>query len=279
MKKLPNLSLRGEAEAIQQSKKASKKWIASSRYALFAMTLIASSSFAFANGEQEHPKQRTWAFNGLFGHVDRQAAQRGFQVYKEVCSGCHSLNRVAFRNLADIGFSEGEIKTLAASYQVKDENDAGEAITRAGLPSDYFVPPFPNEKAAGVGFAGKAPPDLSLMVKARHDGANYVYSLVTGFGHTPPEGATISDGQYYNPYFAGGNILMPPPLVDGQVTYADGTKASADQMAQDVVTFLQWTAEPEMETRKSMGINILIFLAIFTVFMFAAKRNIWKKLH
>jgi ubiquinol-cytochrome c reductase cytochrome c1 subunit len=240
---------------------------------------ISVSSGSFANTNQTAPKERDWAFNGVLGHVDKRAAQRGFQVYKEVCSACHSLDRVAFRNLAEIGFSEGEIKALAASYQVKDENDAGEAITRAGLPSDYFVPPFPNEKAAGVNFNGKAPPDLSLIVKARHDGGNYIYSLLTGYGQTLTEHLVVSEGQHYNPYFAGGNILMPQPFSDGQVTYSDGTKASMDQMAQDVVTFLQWTAEPEMETRKQMGIKVLVFLAVFTGFMYVAKRNLWKKLH
>ncbi len=248
---------------------------------LTAASIIALglASQAFANSGT-HLKKMEWKFDGLFGTVDKTAAQRGLQVYKEVCSACHSLNRIAFRNLADIGFSEGEIKALAASYKVKDgPNDSGDMFERDGKPSDYFVPPFPNEQAAGAGFNGKAPPDLSLIVKARPDGANYLYSLLTGYGQTTPKEVTLTDGQHYNPYFPGGNILMPAPLSENQVTYSDGTKASVEQMAHDVTTFLQWAAEPEMEARKQMGIKTLIFLAIFTGFMYVAKRNLWKKLH
>lgn len=234
---------------------------------------------AFAAGDVSL-KKASWSFEGMFGTVDKAAAQRGFQVYKEVCAGCHSLNRVAFRSLEEIGFSEAEIKVLAAGYQVKDgPNDSGEMFERPGIASDYFVPPFPNEQAAGASFSGKAPTDLSLIVKARHDGANYLYSLLTGYGQTPPHDMVLTDGQHYNPYFPGGNILMPPPLSDDQVSYSDGTKASVDQMARDVVSFLQWAAEPEMESRKQMGIKVLIFLFVFTGFMYVAKRNLWKKLH
>jgi len=241
---------------------------------------VSVAGYALASADQEHPKQVHWAFDGVFGRVDKVAAQRGFQVYKEVCSACHGLSRVAFRNLSEIGFSEAEIKALAASYQIKDgPNDSGEMFNRAGLPSDSFVPPFANEQAARAAYNGAYPPDLSLIVKARHDGANYLYSLLTGYGKTPPEHLEIADGQYYNPYFAGGKLAMPAPLSDGQVTYSDGTKASVDQMAQDVTVFLQWAAEPEMEARKQMGIKALIFLAIFTGFMYVAKRNLWKKLH
>lgn len=240
---------------------------------------ITVSGYAFANsGVSLH--EADWKFDGVFGTVDKQSAQRGFQVYKEVCAACHGLNRIAFRNLGEIGFSEAEIKALAASYKLKDEpNDAGEILDRNGRASDYLPSPFPNEQAAGAGFNGKAPPDLSLMIKARHDGANYVYSLLTGYGQTPPAEHIVPEGLNYNPYFPGGNILMPQPLSDGQVTYEDGTKASVDQMAHDVTNFLQWTAEPEMEARKQMGIKALIFLAIFTAFMYVAKRNLWKKLH
>lgn len=247
---------------------------------LTAVSLIALGfgTQAFASSEI-HLKKLDWKFDGMFGTVDKQSAQRGFQVYKEVCAACHSLNRIAFRNLADIGFSQAEIKTLAASYKVPTMNDQGEMTERTGLPSDYFVPPFPNELAAGAGFNGKAPPDLSLIVKARLDGANYLYSLLTGYGQTPPKDIVITDGQHYNPYFAGGNILMPAPLADGQVSYADGTKASVEQMSKDVTNFLQWAAEPEMESRKQMGLKALIYLAIFTGFMYVAKRNLWKKLH
>jgi ubiquinol-cytochrome c reductase cytochrome c1 subunit len=249
--------------------------------AVSLIAVIGISSYAFASSGGEAPlKKIDWKFDGMFGSVDKQSAQRGLQVYKEVCAACHGLNRIAFRNLADIGFSEAEIKALAASYKVKDgPDDNGDMFERDGLPSDRFVPPFANEQAAGAGFSGKAPPDLSLIIKARHDGANYLYSLLTGYGHEKPEHMVLTDGQHYNPYFPGGNILMPPPLSDGQVTYEDGTQASVDQMSKDVVNFLQWAAEPDMESRKQMGIKVLIYLAIFTAFMYVAKRNLWKKLH
>ena len=248
-----------------------------------SLILIASvlgvAGVAYAEGDQKHPRNMDWPFDGVFGRLDKQSAQRGLQVYKEVCSACHSLNRVAFRSLEELGFSEGEVKALAAGYQVTDgPNDEGEMFQRAGKPSDYFVPPFKNENAARAAYNGAAPPDLSLIIKARHDGANYVYSLLTGYAAAPAD-VHLSDGQHYNPYFPGGKLAMPAPLSDGQVTYEDGTNASVDQMARDVVTFLQWAAEPEMESRKEMGLKVLIYLAVFTGFMFIAKRNIWRKLH
>jgi ubiquinol-cytochrome c reductase cytochrome c1 subunit len=248
---------------------------------LIATSLLAlgAAGYAYAESDQKKPRDVDWAFNGFFGRVDQRAAQRGFQVYKEVCSACHSLNRVSIRSLTDIGFSEAEVKALAASYQVTDgPNDAGDMFQRPGLPSDGFPSPYANENQARAVQHGAVPPDLSLIIKARHDGGDYVYSLLTGFA-PPPPGVQLAEGQNYNPYFPGGKLMMPPPLSDGQVTYEDGTVASVDQMARDVVTFLQWAAEPEMEARKEMGIKVLAFLAIFTVFMYIAKRNIWRKLH
>ncbi len=249
---------------------------------LIATSLVSLSvaGVAYAESDHKHPKQMPWAFDGIFGHVDKQAAQRGFQIYKEVCSACHSLNRVAFRNLTQLGFSEAEVKALAAGYTIKDgPNDDGDMFDRPGKPSDSFVPPFANENAARASNNGAAPPDLSLIIKARHDGANYVYSLLTGYAAAPAE-VHLATGQYYNPYIAGDRLAMPPPLnSEGQVTYEDGTKASVDQMASDVVNFLQWAAEPEMEARKQTGLKVLMYLAIFTVFMYIAKRNLWKKLH
>jgi len=196
-----------------------------------------------------------------------------------VCSACHSLNRIAFRNLTEIGFSEAEVKALAASYQIHDgPNDQGDMFDRPGKPSDYFVPPHANEQAARAAHNGAYPPDLSLIIKAREDGPNYIYSLLTGYAAAPAD-MKMADGQNYNPYFPGGKLAMPQPLNEGQVTYSDGTKATVDQMARDVVTFLQWAAEPEMEARKQMGIKALIYLAIFTAFMYVAKRNIWRRIH
>jgi len=220
-----------------------------------------------------------WHFDGAFGTVDRQAAQRGFQVYKEVCSACHSLHRVAFRNLQDLGFSEAEVKSLAASYSVKDgPNDDGDMFDRPGLASDRIPGPYANDKAARASNNGALTPDLSLIIKARHDGANYLYSLLTGF-EDAPEGFTVGANMYYNPYFAGGGnqLAMTPPLKDGQVTYVDGTNATVDQMARDVVSFLQWAAEPEMEQRKALGVKIMIFLTIFVVVFYLAYRSIWRQ--
>lgn len=248
---------------------------------LIATALVSAAAAGVAYGETGHkpPRRMEWPFDGMFGRVDRQSAQRGFQVYKEVCASCHGLRRIAFRNLTEIGFTEAEVKALAATYTVKDgPNDEGDMFDRPGLPSDGFPSPFANENAARAANGGAAPPDLSLITKARQDGPNYVYSLLTGYEKAPEE-VNLAPGQYYNPYIAGERLAMPAPLADGQVTYGDGTKASVDQMSLDVVNFLQWAAEPEMESRKQTGIKALIYLAIFTVFMYLAKRNVWKKLH
>jgi len=240
---------------------------------------LAAASAAYSEGDQKAPRKLSWSFEGIFGTVDKQAAQRGFQVYKEVCSACHSLNRIAFRNLTEIGFSEEEVKALAASYQVTDgPNDNGDMFQRPGKPSDYFVPPYANAKAASAIHHGAVPPDLSLIIKARHDAPNYIHSLLTGYSPAPAD-VQLGEGQYYNPYFPSGKLNMPPPLSEGSVTYTDGTPATVDQMASDVVNFLQWAAEPEMEARKQMGLKVLIFLAVFTGFMIVAKRNIWKRIH
>jgi ubiquinol-cytochrome c reductase cytochrome c1 subunit len=244
-----------------------------------SVVALCAGGYAYANSDQKPARQQHWSFDGVFGRVDKQSAQRGFQVYKEVCAACHGLSRIAFRNLTDIGFSEAEVKALASTYQVKDgPNDEGNMFERPGKASDYFPSPFANEQAARASHNGAYPPDLSLIVKARPDGANYIYSLLTGYASAPAD-VQLGDGQHYNPYFPGGKLAMPAPLSEGQVTYSDGTQASVDQMSRDVVTFLQWAAEPEMEARKQMGIKVLIYLAIFTVFMYLAKRNIWKKIH
>jgi len=249
---------------------------------LFVFTALVSfgvTDIARSEGDQKAPRKIDWSFDGVLGTVDKQSAQRGFQIYKEVCSACHSLNRIAFRNLSDLGFSEAEVSALASTYQITDgPNDNGEMFQRPGKAADSFVPPYPNENAARAVNHGAAPLDLSLIIKARHDGANYVYSLLTGFS-APPAGVKLVDGQYYNPYIAGQRLAMPPPLSDNRVTYADGTPATLDQEARDVVNFLQWTSEPEMEARKQMGLKVMIYLGIFTAFMFIAKRNLWRKLH
>ncbi|MFO0388131.1 MAG: cytochrome c1 [Alphaproteobacteria bacterium] len=247
---------------------------------LSVAAVIGSAGVSIAAGDQKKPLQQHWSFDGVFGKVDKQSAQRGLQAYKEVCSACHGISRVAFRTLSDIGFSDAEIKALAASYTIKDgPGDDGEMFERAGKPSDYFPSPYANENAARAAQNGAYPPDLSLIVKARPDGANYLYSLLIGYGQTAPEHHPVPEGMHYNPYFPGGNIAMPAPMSDDQVSFEDGTQASVDQMARDVTNFLQWAAEPEMETRKQMGIKVLIYLAIMTIFLYIAKRSIWRRIH
>jgi ubiquinol-cytochrome c reductase cytochrome c1 subunit len=246
--------------------------------ALLATAMCATAMPAIASSDVEHPMQQVWAFDGFFGKFDKPSIQRGFQVYKEVCSACHGIKRVSFRTLQDVGFSEAEVKALAAGYSFPSINDAGDTVERPGLPSDYFPSPYANENAARGANNGALPPDLSLIVKARHDGANYIYSLLTGYKDAP-EGVTLTDGQYYNPYFPGGKIGMPAPLSDGQVTFEDGTANTVDQMTKDVVNFLQWTAEPEMEQRKRMGVRVMLFLGVATIFFAIAKHRVWRKVY
>lgn len=250
------------------------------KYVLGFVGAVMLAGAASASSDVHHPKQMPWSFDGMFGRVDKPAAQRGLQVYKEVCSACHGLNRVAFRSLTGIGFSEAEIKSLAAGYTIQDgPNDSGEMFDRPGLPSDKFPRPHANDKAAAAVNGGAVPPDLSLIIKARPDGANYVYSLLTGYGQEAPEHISVPEGAHYNPYMAGGVIKMAAPLSDGTVTYQDGTAATLDQQAKDVVNFLQWAAEPEMEERKSMGIHVMLFLAVMTVFFYLVKKRVWSNLH
>lgn len=340
------------------------------------MRILATAFFllfaapALASGDAHHPEQVDWPFDGVRGTFDKPAIQRGFQVYKEVCSTCHGLHRVPFRALEGAGFSEAEVKSLAAGYSVADgPNDQGEMFERPGRPSDFLPSPYANEQAARAINNGAYPPDLSLIIKARHDGANYVHALLNGYEPAPAyscktvngEGACVQfhrispqaaeeklaalkeleaaqaeaakdapapaakageaaapaeapvktakegdlyfcsdivhneevvDGKtvktescnevgktmHYNPYFPGKQIAMPQPLKAEQVDYQDGTKASVEQMSRDVVNFLQWAAEPEMENRKRMGIRVMLFLGVFTVFFYIAKKRIWSRI-
>jgi ubiquinol-cytochrome c reductase cytochrome c1 subunit len=232
----------------------------------------------------EHPRQVAWSFNGPFGHYDKTQLQRGFQVYTEVCSACHSLHQVAFRSLADLGYNEAEIKAIAKARQVPDvDPKTGEMSTRPGTPADRFPLVYPNDVAARAANNNAVPPDLSLIAKSRHDGANYVHSLLTGFQAQPAEllkkfpDAKTPEGLHYNPYFANLNLAMAPPLTaEGQVTYGEGQpKPTVDQMAQDVSAFLMWAAEPKMEARKSTGVAVLIFLLFATVLAYLSYQNIW----
>ena len=230
----------------------------------------------------EEPKAVSFPSDGPFGKFDRQQLQRGFQVYKEVCAACHGLNLVAFRNLEDLGYAEPEVKAIADQWLIEVPSidpETGEPSTRKALPADRFPDPYPNEVAARAANNNALPPDLSLITKAREGGGAYIYSLLTGYGEPParlPEEARPGPGLYYNPYFANLNIAMPPPLAaDGQVTYADGTIPTIDQMAKDVSAFLIWTAEPKLESRHQTGMWVLVFLLIATVLAYLSYRNIW----
>lgn len=240
---------------------------------------VLTSSGTMAAGDAVKPPKQEWSFSGLFGTFDRGALQRGFQVYNEVCAACHSVRLLAYRNLMDIGFTEDQVKKIAAAKEVTDgPNDAGEMFQRPARPSDRFVKPFPNEQAARAGNNGAFPPDLTLMTKARVGGADYVHALLSGYKE-PPKDKKLAEGMSYNLYFAGNQIAMAPPLSEGAVEYADKTKATVAQMAHDVTTFLAWAAEPELEWRKRMGVKVILFLLILTGLLYGVKRKVWSDLH
>lgn len=241
----------------------------------FAAAMTVVSTAAMAAGEAKEPEARDWHFSGIFGTVDVHSAQRGLQVYLEVCAGCHSLKHVAYRNLNALGFTEAEIKAIAADFEVTDGPDSeGEMFERAAIPSDRFVSPFPNEEAAAAANNGANPPDLTLQVKAHPGGADYIHALLTGYADAP-DGVEVPAGSNYNPFFRGGFIAMPSPLVEDAVEYSDGTAATVEQMATDVVNFMQWTAEPEMEQRKKLGFKVVIFMIILSALLYAGKRKLW----
>jgi len=271
--------------------------------AAVAFGLIASASPALASGAALHPRSGGFSFEGPFGTFDQGQLQRGYKVYREVCSSCHGMNLMHFRNLGDKTgpFWDAHypnpndnpvVKTLAGEVQVNDiDSETGEPIRRDATPADRFPDPYPNATAAAAANGGAAPPDLSVMGKARHDGANYIYSLLTGY-RAAPAGLQIRPDQHYNPYMAGdmtpfwtgdhahvppgGFIAMPAPLRDGQVSYDDGTTASVDQMAKDVAAFIAWSSDPHATTRKQTGLGVLIFLFLFAGLTYASYRRIWK---
>ena len=240
---------------------------------------LTTATPAHAAAEGPHPAKQYWSYAGVFGTFDRAALQRGFQVYKEVCSACHAMSHLHYRNLAALGFSDAEIKALAAEATVMDgPNDQGEMYERPGRASDRFKAPFPNDLAARAANNGAHPPDLSLIVKARHGGADYIYGLLTGYGN-PPSGLNMPAGMNYNAMFPGHMIAMPPPLTEGGVTFADDTAATVPQMARDVTTFLAWAAEPETEERKRSGLKVMLFLLLMTGVLYALKRKVWADVH
>ncbi len=241
-----------------------------------------------------HPKQESWSFAGPFGHYDKAQLQRGLKVYSEVCSACHSMNLVPFRMLEHLGYSDAQVKAFAANYEVQDgPNGDGEMFTRKAVPSDHFPSPYPNPEAAAAANGGAAPPDMSLLAKARgvtrgfpqfifdiftqyqEGGPDYIYSLLTGY-QDPPAGVEVAEGTHYNPYFdAGLSLKMPPPLSDGQVTYDDGAPQTVDQYSRDVSAFLMWAAEPHLEDRKKTGFRVMVFLLLFGALVYMTKRKVW----
>ena len=223
-------------------------------------------------------EKQNWSFDGVFGKFDKAALQRGFQVYQEVCAGCHGLEYIAFRNLTELGLNEGQVKAIAAEYEVEDgPDDEGEMFTRPAILSDILPSPFANDNAARASNNGALPPDLSLIAKARTGGPDYLHALLTGYEDAPDD-VTLNEGMSYNLYFPGNQIAMPPPIDDDAVVYTDGTPATVDQMSLDVVQFLMWAAEPKLEVRKRMGIKVMLFLLVLTALFYASKRKVWSRI-
>lgn len=256
-----------------------------------ALLSLGVTSAAHAAGDAPKPPSQDWSFQGVFGKYDKQSAQRGFQVYSEVCAGCHGLRLVAYRNLTALGYSDAQVKAYAAQFEVPAIDEDGEPITKPAEPSHKFVEPFANSVAAAASNGGKAPPDLSLMAKARMNGPDYIYALLTGYSETPSSewlanyeeehGVAFEQGEglYFNEYFGGFQIAMAPPLFEDGVTYEDGTPATVEQQARDLVQFLNWAAEPELEARKAMGFKVMIYLVILLGLFVYLKRKVWSDVH
>jgi cytochrome c1 len=264
-------------------------------FAVAAPLSVAAISFASAQNAAPPPRQH-WSFAGPFGIFDQGQLQRGFKIYREVCSTCHSLKLLAFRNLADPGgpgFSEAEAAAIAAGFQVTaGPNDQGQMYQRPGQLADHFPPPFPNDQAARMALGGKLPPDMSVLAKARsyewgfpqfvfdaftqyqEDGPDYIHAILNGYGD-PPAGFTLPPGAMYNKYFPGNAIGMPKPLNDGQVEYTDGTPTTVDQYGRDVAAFLMWAAEPTLDARKRLGFQVMIFLVVFSTLLYFTKKRVW----
>jgi len=257
-------------------------------YLLFGLVKIFFIAFVTAISNSAYSEEKKiefikndWSFEGIFGTFDRSSLQRGYQVYQEVCSGCHSIQHLSYRNLSEKGgpeFSLDEAKAIAAQFEVTDgPNDEGEMFTRPRRLSDKFVNPFPNIQAATAANGGAYPPDMSVLVKARKGGADYIYSLLLGYEEVPA-GYELDDGVYYNKYIPENKIMMSKPLSEGAVEYSDGTQATEAQMAKDVVTFLTWAAEPNLEARHKMGFKVFIFLIILLILVYFSKQKVWSRL-
>jgi cytochrome c1 len=265
-------------------------------FVLAAVFSGAAGVRAYAQEAAANPTPQQWSFSGPFGQYDPQQLQRGFKIFREVCSTCHSMKLVSFRNLADPGgphFTEAQAAAVAATFQVTDgPNDQGQMFQRPGKIADYFPPPFPNDQAARAALGGGLPPDMSTLAKAREynegfagflidpftmyqeAGPDYIHAIINGYTN-PPAGFALPPGTYYNKYFPAGAIKMPPPLHDGQVKYTDGTPETLDQYGRDVAAFLMWAAEPKLDERKQLGFQVMIFLIVFTGLLYFTKKKIW----
>jgi ubiquinol-cytochrome c reductase cytochrome b/c1 subunit len=259
--------------------------------------LAAIAQPALAADESPPPPRVKWSFSGPFGKYDRAQLQRGLKVYREVCAVCHGLKYIAFRNLADLGYSEGQIKAIAAEYKIQDgPNDQGDMFEREGRPADYFPTPWPNENAARARYNG-VPPDMSVLAKARgyergfpwfifdmftqfqEHGVDYIHAVMTGYKEKPPAGVNLPQGTFYNEYFPGHAIAMPPPLSDKRIDYTDGSPTTVDQFAKDVSAFMMWAAEPHLEARKRIGFQVMIFLIVLAGLLYFTKKKVWADAH
>jgi cytochrome c1 len=266
--------------------------------ALTAVVALTASRSALAQEQEIAPPRQHWSFAGPFGLYDPQQLQRGFKIYRQVCSNCHSLKLLAFRNLADPGgpgFTEAQAAAVAATFQVTaGPNDEGEMFQRPGVLADYFPPPFPNEQAARHANGGALPPDMSVLAKARtydrgfpwfildaftqyqEEGPDYIHAILNGY-EQPPAGFTLAPGKQYNKYFPGHAISMPQPLTDGQVEYTDGTPTTVDQYGRDVAAFLAWASEPKLDERKRLGFQVFVYLIVLTGLLYFTKKRVWHR--
>ena len=263
---------------------------------LLGLAAVAPPALA-ADDHSPAPPRVRWSFSGPFGKYDRAQLQRGLKVYREVCAVCHGLKYVAFRNLADLGYSEAQVKAIASEYKIQDgPNDQGDMFEREGRPADYFPTPWPNENAARARYNG-VPPDMSVLAKARgyergfpwfifdmftqfqEHGVDYIHALMVGYKEKPPAGVTLPQGSFYNEYFPGHAIAMPPPLSDTRIDYTDGSPTTVDQFAKDVTAFMMWAAEPHMEARKRIGFQVMIFLIVLAGLLYFTKKKVWADAH
>jgi len=255
------------------------KSILKSIFVIFVLSSLCAFN-VFSSEETNKLLSNDWSFKGFTGKFDRASLQRGYQVYTEVCASCHSMKLLSYRNLAEEGgpeFSEDQVKAIASNFEVTDgPNNDGEMFTRPAKLSDKFVKPYQNIEEAKASNGGAYPPDMSVLVKARSGGANYIYSVLLGYDD-PPSDATIDDGVYYNTYMTGNKIMMPNPLSEDLVEFNDGTKATKEQMAKDVVTFLAWAAEPHLEARHKIGFKVIIYLIILTILAYFILKRLWSR--